>query len=316
MNTTNPAPGVCHPFNEITRCSEVVGEPLEGSAKPGSTYVLLEHGDHWGHDILDGEAFGEELTAKLATLPGLYLIRKVGREGRGKKEQCIAYLVFCEENVVEQLTVSGPEDLLTLDLAGPGLNSHRGAVRIDEPVLLVCTHAKRDMCCALKGRPMAKALTEAYPEAHIWESSHTKGHRFAPSMVLFPSGYSYGRLNEKAAQSLFEAARRGEVFLPGNRGRSIYSARGQVAELAVLNELGGVAAFGTQLAPRTPLIGQTRVEEAASGDVHVVLSEGDAERVFAVELEQREVDGVISSCGDEPKTGKVWVATAVTEVPQ
>lgn len=305
MNTTHNALGSCHPFNEITRCSEVEGEPLPGSAKPGSTYVLLEHGDHWGHDILDGEAFGEELTAKLSTLPGLYLIRKVGREGHGKKEQCVAYLVFCEDNVVEQLYVSGPEDLLTLDLTGPGRNHNRGAKPVDDPVLLVCTHAKRDMCCALKGRPMAKALTEAYPDAHIWESSHTKGHRFAPSMVLFPSGYSFGRLNVEAAKSMFEAATRGEMFLPGNRGRCTYSARGQVAELAVFQQCAE---------RRIPLTGASKVEDSGDGPVAVTINDTGVERLFSVELERREVPGVVSSCGDQPKTGKVWVATSVEEL--
>lgn len=298
----------CHPFNEIERCSDNTQEPMPGSSKPGDAYVLLEHGDHWGNDILDGEAFGPELTAKLKELPGLYLIRRVGRAGHGYKERRIAYLVFCREQVIEMATVTGPEDVLNFDMSGPGRNADRGAVAIEQPVLLICTHAKRDMCCALKGRPMAKALTEAFPDnPHIWESSHTKGHRFAPSMVLFPWSYSFGRLNIEAAKAMVNHSVAGEMFLPGNRGRGIYSARGQVAELAVAGRL---SAEG-----HTPRNGSLSVYDTGD-NVRVVVPEFGAlpERLFEVELEQQEVEGIISSCGDAPKTGTVWVATRVTQL--
>lgn len=299
---------VCHPFNEITRCSDNTHEPMPGSSKPGDAYVLLEHGDHWGHDILDGEAFGPELTSRLKQLPGLYLIRRVGRAGHGHKDDRIVYLVFCREQVVEMTTVSGPEDILAFDMSGPGKNASRGAVAIDDPVLLICTHAKRDMCCALKGRPMAKALTEAFPDnPHIWESSHTKGHRFAPSMVLFPWAYSFGRLNIEAAKTLVTQSLTGEMFLPGNRGRGIYSARGQVAELAVAAKL---SAEGYSLKN-----GELTVDDSGDGSVRLGLAFGTLDqRTFEVELEKQEVQGVISSCGDAPKTGSAWVATRITEL--
>lgn len=298
----------CHPFNEIERCSDNTHEPLPGSSKPGDAYVLLEHGDHWGNDILDGEAFGPELTAKLKKLPGLYLIRRVGRAGHGHKERRIAYLVFCHEQVIEMAYVNGPEDVLDFDMSGPGRNADRGAVAIDKAVLLICTHAKRDMCCALKGRPMAKALTEAFPDnPHIWESSHTKGHRFAPSMVLFPWSYSFGRLNIEAAKSLVNHSLSGEMFLPGNRGRGIYSPRGQVAELAVA---GMLSAEGNALPNGFLSVDDSgdsvRVAAPALGTL--------PERLFDVELEQQEVDDIVASCGDAPKVGKVWVATRITEV--
>ena len=56
MTTTTPE----------TRCSQVVREPLPGTAKTGTTYVALEHLRGWGRDVLDGEALGEELTPLVA----------------------------------------------------------------------------------------------------------------------------------------------------------------------------------------------------------------------------------------------------------
>ena len=77
MTTTTPE----------TRCSQVVREPLPGTAKTGMTYVALEHLRGWGRDVLDGEALGEELTPLVAAhlkkwSASLQLIRKPGRAGQ------------------------------------------------------------------------------------------------------------------------------------------------------------------------------------------------------------------------------------------
>lgn len=279
-------------------CSDFGEEPLPGTSKSGSVYVVVEHEGAWSHDILDGGTFDAETTAQLKSLPAsLYLVRKHGREGHEKKERRTVYLVFCEEQVTEVLTVGSIDEVMSLDLGGPGRNAERGAIRLEEPLLLVCTHSKRDVCCALKGRPMAKALTEAFPGAHIWESSHTKGHRFAPSMVLFPQSYSFGKLNEKAAEAMFAAARQGELFLPGNRGRGIWSPAGQVAELAVAEQL------------EHPALGELDVEVAEKEAI--VRGRG---RSWRVSLEQRDVGPVMASCGTDPKPGKAWVATSISEI--
>jgi hypothetical protein len=125
-------------------------------------------------------------------------------------------------------------------------------VRVDHPLLLVCTHGKRDMCCAVKGRPLAGGLHRAYPEI-AWESSHTKGHRFAPSMILLPWNYSFGTLDLPGASAMLDDVLAGRLPVTGNRGRGTLDSRAQVAELAVaavLAEAGDPAAPGElQVAP-------------------------------------------------------------------
>ena len=56
-------------------------------------------------------------------------------------------------------------------------------------------------------------------------------------MLLMPWGYSYGRLNSAAAIDMLKHATRGEMFLPGNRGRGCFDAPGQVAELVVADRV-------------------------------------------------------------------------------
>ena len=72
------------------------------------------------------------------------------------------------------------------------------AVGATRPLLLVCTHGIHDTCCALRGRPVAAALAEHWPDA-VWECSHVGGDRFAPNVVVLPDGYYYGQLDPESA---------------------------------------------------------------------------------------------------------------------
>lgn len=260
--------------------------------------MLLEHPWAWSHDILGGETFGRDLTSRLKRhlkgRAGLQLIRRPGREGR-RVERPHLYVVHTSTATAESLRVGGPEDILSLDLETPLAN---GGANVEFPLLLVCTHGRRDVCCALKGRPLAAALADGPHGNLVWETSHTKGHRFAPAMLLMPWGYSYGRLNAEAARSLLTHACAGEFFLPGNRGRGLWSPAGQVAEIAVATALmeGGERLRFDQL--------------TVVGDV-ITHIDG---RSWAVELRDQEVDGIIASCSKPAKTTSALVATSVRTV--
>jgi nucleotide-binding universal stress UspA family protein len=79
------------------------------------------------------------------------------------------------------------------------------------------------------------------PFPAIWEITHLGGHRFAPTAVVLPSGYSYGRLDAASAIRVLADARQGRMAVEGCRGRSTWSRAGQVAELAVRSALGETA---------------------------------------------------------------------------
>lgn len=309
------AANACALPSSRTFCSDVAAEPLPGSARTGGVFVLYEHAGPWSHDILDGGTFSAADTETLKQLPGLYLIRKPGRIGRQCGPEHNTYLVFCEQGITKHLMISSIDELGELDLTSPDTVPER-AREITEPQLLVCTHAKRDRCCAIKGRPIAQDLVRAFPDAPIWECSHTKGHRFAPSMMLFPWAYFYGRLNSRAAQDVYSYALQDKLFLPGNRGRGIFTSQQQVAEIAVLEKI-----FDQGETPRPGVLtvaaaaadaAATSVEPAPQGQgIEKLLVTHRDGRGWLVTLEQREASGVIPSCGDQPKTAQVWVATSV-----
>lgn len=294
-----------------TLCSDVEVEPLPGTAKQAGIYVLFEYPGSWSHDILDGDTFGKGLTAKLKTRmkeagASLQLIRHPTREGREINDHHL-YIVFSDIGVTEVLHVDGPEAILDLDLSGPGRNG--GQTRI-APLLLVCTHAKRDRCCAVKGRPIVSELERRYPFKKtgdvVWETSHVKGHRFAPAMLLMPWGYSFGRMNLEATEAMLAAAMRAQYFVPGNRGRGTLTPPEQAAEIAVAAHLqreGQDVAYG-QLSVSTSEIH----DDAAS----ISLIDAPTDRTFTASLRKKEAAGVVSSCGDEPKTGSYWAVESVT----
>ena len=284
-------------------CSDVVVEPLPGTAKPGSVYVLFEWPEAWPRDVMGDAALGEELTAKLAPMleehdATLLLIRHPTREGRNITDHHL-YLVFADEAVTEVKHIDSPEELLELDLSGPGRN---GAERRERPLLLICTHAKRDRCCAVKGRPLLNELHARYPFGPgndvVWETSHIKGHRFAPTMLLLPWAYSFGRMNIEATDAMLADASAGRYFVPGNRGRGTLGPAEQVAELAAAAEVLG-ARYG-------------QFEVAAFDGGSVLVTDTAAGQAYEVQLEQRPVSGVVDSCGKAPKESTAWVAVSVT----
>jgi hypothetical protein len=110
----------------------------------------------------------------------------------------------------------------------------------DELLLLVCTNARRDVCCALAGRPLAAALA-ADPESapYVLETSHLGGHRFAPTALLLPSGHAFGRLDARAARDVLASAARGRLAaVDRHRGRTSLAQPLQVAEDSVRRALG------------------------------------------------------------------------------
>lgn len=310
-------------------CSQQTDESLPGTAKPGKIILALEFVNNWGHDILDGNALGEELTEKVEKFlkdngAQLQFIRRPGREGQQRAASATRqlYISWAEgygddpTPILESLQVSGPEALLDLDLSAPGA---AGGRRIDGPLLLVCTHGKRDKCCAVFGRPVADELAAKYGQM-VWESSHTKGHRFAPSMILLPHNYSYGQLGTTGASSMLERAKQGELWLEGCRGRGVWDPVGQAAELAVAEKLASegrpVKLASIRVAKPETAGGkggkdsatQVCVVTVAADAVPTATPEASPEQEITVRLSSHPGGTSVPSCGKKPKQTVTWVA--------
>ena len=235
-------------------CSLYDDEALGCTAGRSTAWLALEHVGQWGRDVLDGSALGEELSAALGEAVSqadlkFLLIRQAGRAGRvlhgapdasGNPTHRVLYALCTRgEEKLYSFSVSTPEQLLDLPLGNPQeLIQATGAELMGSPAILVCTHSKRDRCCALRGRPIAAHLADILPGNAVWECSHTGGHRFAPVGIMLPTGYTYGRLSEPSALAAYlSLAGRDIPSLHGLRGRSTDTPVEQAAEVAVRLEL-------------------------------------------------------------------------------
>jgi hypothetical protein len=106
------------------------------------------------------------------------------------------------------------------------------------PLYVVCTHGKRDRCCALQGRPLYDTLRKETKADRVWQSTHVGGDRFAGNVVVLPHGLYYGRVGPADAGALVAAGAAGNLDLDRYRGRSAYSFPVQAAERAVLESEG------------------------------------------------------------------------------
>ena len=275
--------------------------------------MLLEVPGRWGRDIFDGEALGEDLSRRLkdhveACGSRMLFIRRPGREGQ-RLDRHRFYL--CDTRPGRQSIrtgrVDGPGELLGLDLSPDGHVA--GTREVAAPVPLVCTHAKRDQCCAVRGRPVAAGLEALVggrlaaldPDAAVWECSHTGGHRFAPVLLLPGTGYTYGPAEVAHAAGIVEAVLDGRVVTENLRGRSTWPPAGQVAEVAVRNSgvEAGVDDLVVTLDPDSPRVAVVRHTDG---------------RAWRVEAGTRPLPPRSQSCRKPPGDASAWVVESFTEL--
>src|SRR5579884_3996507 len=108
--------------------------------------------------------------------------------------------------------------------------------------LLVCGHGRRDRCCGALGVSLEEGLAApgALPaDVRAWRTSHTGGHRFAPTAIVLPEGTCWGYLDAAATARIL--SRDGPVSdqLPRYRGcAGLGSPAVQAVERAVLARVG------------------------------------------------------------------------------
>lgn len=216
------------------------GELTIGSAPEAAAWVCLEQSGSWGPkaftsshlDPAIGKAFE---AAALAAGVRPQLIRSPGRHPDAhstKRTLLIAYTAPGSSWLL-QGHIENPSQVLALDFAAIAQGIRPDATDltpVSHPVLLVCTHARRDVCCAIYGREVAARTASTFP-GQVWETSHLSGHRFAATSVLLPSGHVHGRVLDGSA--ILAAANRHDLVATGWRGRSTWSPAGQAAEWAV-----------------------------------------------------------------------------------
>lgn len=257
-----------------------VGLSAAGTAPRTDVFVLVEHPLPWQSD-LGSDPILRELEKVAADQAG---------PGRSVRLQAVAVdaALTLRRVVVFQAAVSpftgygraeglgAVEDLPWLVASLVSLDPGPPASR-EVTDVLVCTHGSRDTCCGSMGTRLWKELEETLPNVRIWRTSHTGGHRFAPTAITFPDGNYWAHLDGAVVRGLVRRTLDPAEAAGHLRGCAAFSPAVQVADGAVLASRGwewlDCARFGDE---RTP----TRVElcfEAPNGErggYDVLLEEG------------------------------------------
>lgn len=205
-------------------------EPLAATASLGRRWLLVEVAGAWGWSAFSQSpaldpALGRAIV-KRAEAEGLRVlaIRRPGRS-RGAPRWRWALVDTTLAEVVWGEAASA-DDLLDVPLDGSTGEPS------DEPLFVVCAHGRHDECCAVRGRSVAADLAAAHPEV-TWECSHLGGDRFAATMILFPHGLNYGRVDDLDPVGIATAYLEGRIEERGFRGRVAFSHAEQAALAAV-----------------------------------------------------------------------------------
>ena len=106
--------------------------------------------------------------------------------------------------------------------------------KFEQDQIFICTHGRHDKCCAKFGQKLADQMRYHVQEQNfpveIWESSHLGGHRFAATMIDFPTGRVYGRLTPDEIPKFLENRKQGQVYGSSYRGSVFLPELEQVAE--------------------------------------------------------------------------------------
>jgi hypothetical protein len=169
---------------------------MASAPEASRAWLLVEHPGPWPHEAVDAAVpapLGALLTAAGNSGIRVQLIRKPGRQRVGDARTVFLGWTAGRGPWLRRATVSASAPELAerdlKDLAAgraPALGAPAG-----EPVFLVCTHAKRSLCCSRYGVPLARALSVRHP-GQVWETTHVGGHRFAANLVILPHGLFYG----------------------------------------------------------------------------------------------------------------------------
>lgn len=233
------------------RCSPAVrslGHLPIGTAPTRTSFLLLDVELPWSRDLGDDPA--------LAPV-GDAIERAAGRGERWRLQGMVPGPDASERQVAAHHLPDGRFS---------GYRRHAVAVRpdevveaaialIDEPAavaapstggeaeLLLCTHGRRDACCGSSGTALWKDLVARPgllpPATRLCRTSHTGGHRFAPTAIHLPTGSTWAWLDVDAVSAILRQDVPFAALADRYRGScALATPAEQVVEHAVMVEVG------------------------------------------------------------------------------
>src|SRR2546421_8610568 len=226
-------------------CSDLsrsASEKVFGSASIGEVWILIEYPFGWGAKALDDSNLSDAIKTHLKRVTKAIPRSRILfiKRDRVCRETVSLFVIRCRERepFIVKFDLEDYRKLMEIDFAAvaAGKLSSGGSVSGD-PLYLVCTHGRRDKCCAKFGFPLFKSLRREDDES-VWQSSHVGGDRFAANLVCFPHGLFYAHMTDGFGKEIMKEYREARILTQKYRGRACYSHHVQAAEFFVRMESG------------------------------------------------------------------------------
>lgn len=178
--------------------------------------------------------------------------------------------------------------LRALAESGPEAIRHPADINPATQDLLICTHGTRDRCCGQLGTKLHSDLDGVFSAAvRTWRTSHTGGHRFAPTGIHFPYGTTWSTLTPERMMAIVEQSCSTvelEAHYRGNLG--VEGRPAQIAEGATFLERGW------------SWLDEKRSVDIKRNDATVVATVRSADHTATVRMQEEEAVPV-PTCGEE-----------------
>ncbi len=279
-----------------TYCSAAnPGEPMLGTADVVDVWLLLEYRPLWKAKAVVDNDLSDRVRQWFSD--GVAALREDGFKVRPQlirqpeSDRSNARLLVHHAGVLREFDsgAAGYGSLPQIPIEAL-VRDHALGTTIEAPRYFVCTNGQRDLCCARFGLPAYMRLRELVGE-RAWQTTHLGGHRFAPNVLVLPSGMLYGRIRSDDAEAFVSQIESGQILAAKLRGRSCYSQPVQAAE-------GLIGRAGLKL------LGVVDDEVAAT-----VTFAGSSDTLTVTVRKASEPIWVTASCADEkPKAVHPYVA--------
>ena len=218
-------------------------EQAVGTASIGDTWLLLEYPRPWGVKAFQESNLSREIklhiNRALKSVPRARLL--FIKQDKAPAEFLSLFIVRSSEldSSLVKYELRDYKQLLEINLTSALAGGEvKGAEIWERPLFLVCTHGKRDKCCAKFGFAVYKSVRDFAGDGSVWQSSHVGGDRFAANLICFPDGLFYAHVTEESGQSIVSNYRQRKLVLDNFRGRACYPPPIQAAEFFVRSESG------------------------------------------------------------------------------
>lgn len=266
--------------------------PLYGTAANAKVWIMLEYSGRWaaralGDNDLPG-AVNDWLSTQAGAIPESRVVF-IKQDSYQPQDTLYIARADADRQALYRIRFESFEELIAIDVAGV-LAGEVSAEIVTDPIVLVCTNGKRDQCCAKFGLPTYQALAQKMGR-NVWQVTHIGGHRYAPTLAVFPAGIYYGHIFAEQTDALVEAVTDHQVLLPHYRGRIFQSGPINAADYWLRKETGTLAESGLTVEGST---------EGDSAEIQTIRFSDTANTLHSLTIEVGKTEPELASC-NKPK---------------